>query len=179
MLGIAEEAVGPVEIDEDQDAREAYRKAKKQGAGRRKEGAGPRRGGGTAIRDGQTLEGFNRRTGQRNRRYRRDSERHLAPKCPRMDTERGDRGPAPQERDKVRKPSCSSISLDTPVSAEKAEDLKSEQAASDCEQSVSTTEKKVWRCWMQGLRPLWCVVVGSIIIVFWKEMVPKGLPHTL
>ena len=125
---ITEEAIEPLASDGGQDARAAYKKAQKKGVGKKKKDGVPRRGRGNVIGAGQTLHGPSRRMGQRERRNRRDIEYHLAPKRPWRDTARGDRGPAPQERDEARRPSYSSISTDTPVSA---------QTRSDCEQAFS------------------------------------------
>ena len=74
-LSSTEEAVEPLERDEDQDARAAYKRAKKQCAGKQKKDGGPRP-------CGAKWNGFNSRTGRRNRRRRCVSEYHLAPKCP-------------------------------------------------------------------------------------------------
>ena len=62
---LTEEAVGSLAIDEDLEDLAAYKKAKKQGAGRKKEDGLPRQGGDKVTGGGQTLHGFNRRTGQR------------------------------------------------------------------------------------------------------------------
>ena len=75
----------------------------------------------------------------RDRRYRLDSEFHLAPECPRRDTPRGNRSPPSQERGKARKPPFAAISMGTPVSARKAEHVESEETKSACEQSSSIT----------------------------------------
>ena len=58
-----DEAVGPLESDEDFDASAAYKKAKKQGAGEKEKDGFPDRGGDKQRGGGQTLNGFNRRTG--------------------------------------------------------------------------------------------------------------------
>ena len=70
---------------------------------------------------GQTLNGFSRKTGLRNRRYRRDSEYHHAPRCPWRDTPRGGGGSLSQGRDRSYRPPYSSISMETPVFPHKAE----------------------------------------------------------
>ena len=112
------EAVEPRASDEDLDASAAYRKAKKLGAGKKKKDALPKSGGGKVGGVGQTLNGFNFETGLRNRRYRCDSEHHLAPRYSWRDTPRGDGSSRPQERDRERRPSFSSIPAETPVSTQ-------------------------------------------------------------
>ena len=63
-------AAEPVWSDEHQDACVANKEAETQGAGKQKKDGVPKRGGGKVKEDRQTLSGFNRRTGKRNRRYR-------------------------------------------------------------------------------------------------------------
>ena len=53
----------------------------------------PRKGGDSGKGDGQTLNGFARKTGMRNKSYRRDSEYHLARRCPRRDVPRKEMSP--------------------------------------------------------------------------------------
>ena len=120
---LAEEASGFLESDEDLEARMAHRKAKKKGAGKKKQDGPPRPGGDTVREDGRTLNGINRRTGKRNRRYRRDSGYHLATRSPWRDTLRGECNPGSQEPNKAGRPSYSSISTGPPVSAQKVEHL--------------------------------------------------------
>ena len=79
-------AVGSLAGDEAADAPAAYRKAKEQGAGKKKKDGLHTRGGDTAKGGGQKLNGFNRKTGLGSRRFRRDSEYQLAPRCPWRDT---------------------------------------------------------------------------------------------
>ena len=85
-----EEAAEYRESDEDLDISPASRTAKKLGAGRKKKEGPPKKGAGGETGDGQTLNGFNRETGVHNRRYRRDGEYCLPPRCPRRDAPRGD-----------------------------------------------------------------------------------------
>ena len=98
-----------------------------------------KRGGEKVRRDGQILNGFNCRTGLRNRRYQSNSEYQPAPECPWRGTSQGERSPPSQERGRARQLSYSAISTETPVSAQKAEHLESEETESDCEQSFPTT----------------------------------------
>ena len=77
------EAVGSLASDGDCEALAVRKKAKKQGARKKKEDGPPERGGDKSQGGGQTLNGFNRRTGQRNRC---DSEYHIAPRSPWRDT---------------------------------------------------------------------------------------------
>ena len=65
----------------DFEAWAAYRKAKGKGDKKRRGDGVERKSKIKVCGDGQTLNGFNRRTGNRNRRPKSDSERHLAPKC--------------------------------------------------------------------------------------------------
>ena len=104
----------------------AYRKAKN-------------RGGGKVRNDGRTLNGFNRRAGKRNRCHRCDCGYHVAPKRPWWDTPRGGLSAVPQGRDKARGPPYSSITRDTPVSAQQAEHLETKETTDACEQSFSVT----------------------------------------
>ena len=67
------------------------------------------------------------------------TESRLATIRPWKDTPTGDRSPTSQERDETRELSYFTISMDTPVSPQKAEHLDSERAGSDCEQSFSAT----------------------------------------
>ena len=112
-----EEVLGPLASDEDSDALAAFRQEEKRGAGEKKKDSSPKRGRDKAEGGGQTLNGVNRKTGLRNRRYRCDSEYHLAPGCPWRDIPRGGGSSFPRERDRAHKPSYSSISMETPVSA--------------------------------------------------------------
>ena len=96
--------------------------------------------------DGQTLNGLNRRAGMRDRRYRRDSEYRLAPKCPWRGTPRDDGSPAIQERRKARWPPYSAISMKIPVSAQKAEHVGSEETRDECEHSFPTTSDSGGLC---------------------------------
>ena len=89
--------------------------------------------------DGQTLNGFSRGAGARNRCYRRDSEYHLAPKRPRRGAPRGACSPATQERDKACRPTYSPMSMDTPVPAQEVEHLESGEPSGACEQSFSAS----------------------------------------
>ena len=92
--------------------------------------------------DGQTLRGFNRKTGLRNRRYLCDSEYHLAPRCPWRGTLRGARSSFSQESGRSYRPLCSSISMETPVLPQKAESVGGSEAGGKCVQSfVSTVDE--------------------------------------
>ena len=84
---------------------------------------------------GQTLNGFNRKTVLRNRCYRRNSEYHLAPRCPWRDTLRRGGGSFSQERDRSQRPPYFSTSSDTPVVAQKAGSVGESEAGSEREQS--------------------------------------------
>ena len=89
--------------------------------------------------DGRTFNGFNRRTGVRNRCYRCDGEYHLAPKCPWRDVPRSELGSVAPEHGKARNPSYSAILTRARVSEKKADQFGSEETSSDCKQSLATT----------------------------------------
>ena len=124
--------------DEDLAASAAYR-SEKQGAGKTKKGGLPKRGGGKVNVGGKALSGFNRKTGQRNRRYPCDGEYHLTPRCPWRDTPRGDGSSFPQGRDRAHKHSYSSTSIETPVLPQKAESVGDGETGSRREQSSVAT----------------------------------------
>ena len=113
------------------------RKQRNMGVSQKKKDGAPERSGDKVKGGGQTLDGFNRRTGQRNWRYRCDSEYHLAQEYPWYDTPGRVRRPTPQEREKARKPYYSTISTDPPVSFQKVEHLNGEETKSECEQPFS------------------------------------------
>ena len=64
MLYALKKKVDPLASHEDLGILAAYREAKKQGAGKKKEGP-PKKGWEKAKGGGQTLNGFNRKTGLR------------------------------------------------------------------------------------------------------------------
>ena len=66
---ITGEAVERLESGQDLNARAAYKTAERRGVRQKKEDGAPKRSGGKASGGGQTLDGFNRRTGLRDRRY--------------------------------------------------------------------------------------------------------------
>ena len=100
-----EEAAGSLEIDKDLEALAACKKVKKRGVGKKKKDGHPTRVGGKVKGGGRTLNGFYRRTGQRNRCYRRDIEYHLEPECPWRDAPQRAGGSFPYERDRAHRPS--------------------------------------------------------------------------
>ena len=61
------------------------------------------------------MTGLNRKTGFRNRRNRRDSAHHLAPRSPLRDTPRGDGSSFPLGRDRAYRPSHSPISIEREI----------------------------------------------------------------
>ena len=84
---LLEKAADPHAGDADLDVLAAYKRAKRNWGANKKKKEGPRRrGGGKVGGGGQILNGSFRKTGLRNRRYRRDSEYHLASRCPWRDT---------------------------------------------------------------------------------------------
>ena len=125
--------------DEDLDDVTAYAMAEKQGASRDKEDGSPKRRGDKARGSGQTLDCSDRKTGLRNRRYRRDCEYHLASRCPWRDTPRGDGSPFFREREGVRRPFFCSILTETPVLPLKAESAGDGETRSKREQSFDAT----------------------------------------
>ena len=134
---LTEEAMAPRESDEDLEVWLAHRKANKKGVSGNKKNGAPKRSAGKVRGDGQTLDGFNRRTGKRRRRDRRDSEYHQAPKCPRRETPGGEFSPATQERAKATRPSYSPMSTDIPVFAQEVERLGRDERPGAREQSFS------------------------------------------
>ena len=78
--------------------------------------------------DGQTLNGFNRRTGVGNRCYTSNSEYHLAPKCPLRDVPRSESAQ-----------SNSTIFMETPVNAQSANQSAEDGKGPACEQSYRAT----------------------------------------
>ena len=112
---LTEEAVESRARDGNLDSLVAYRKAKKQRVGKKKKEGAPEKGGDKVKGGGQTLGGFYRKTGLRNKCYRRDSEYHLVPRCPWRDTPRGDGCPISPERTRLQRPSYASTSMETPV----------------------------------------------------------------
>ena len=87
----------------DQGACAARKKAKGQGMGRTKEDGMPKKSSDKMKGDGQTLDGFNRRTGLRNLR--------AAPKCGRIVG-------MCAKNSKARWPPYSTISMETPATAQ-------------------------------------------------------------
>ena len=140
---ITEKADGPWVNDKDKGTCVTNKKAKGQGVGQKRKDGLPR-GVRDKVRrdkvrgDGQTLNGFNCRTGLRDRCYRRHSEYLLAPKCPWRDTPKGDWSPPSQEQGKASQPSYTANLMQTQVSAQKAEHVGSEETKSECEQSFLT-----------------------------------------
>ena len=70
------------EAGTDFEAWVAYREAKKKSWKKKREDGDARKNAGKAKGGGQTLNGYTRETGSRNRRYRHDSEYPLAPRSP-------------------------------------------------------------------------------------------------
>ena len=68
--------------ESDHAARSPYRKARRKKDFAKREGGEVKKGGNKGKGDGQTLYGFNRRTGVRKRCFTWDSGHHLAPNCP-------------------------------------------------------------------------------------------------
>ena len=104
-----------------------------------KEGRPSKRAGDKAKGSGHALNGFNPNTGLRDRRYRWDSEYHLALRCPWRRTLRGGGSSFPPERARAQRPSYSSISIKTPVLPQKADSTGDGETESQCEQSLATT----------------------------------------
>ena len=63
----------------------------------------------------------------------------MAPKSPWRDTPRGDGIACPRGRDMAHRPRYSCISMETPVSAQKAEHIEDGEAERKCERPFSTT----------------------------------------
>ena len=78
-MPITGEADGLLSSDKVQEAGVAREKAKEREAGQERKDGFLRSGADKELGAGQTLNGFNRRTGLRDRGYRCDSEYHVAP----------------------------------------------------------------------------------------------------
>ena len=107
--------------------------------GRRKRDGRPKRSSDSEKGDGEALNGFNRRTGVRNRRDKCDSENHTAPKCPKRDAHRSEIGSASSENSKARRPPYSTISMGSPITIRKADQLVVGKTSGGGEQSCSTS----------------------------------------
>ena len=101
--------------------------------GQKTGGGAPKRSSDKARGNGEMLNGFNRRTGLRNRRYKCDSEYHLAPKCSWRHVPQSAIGAASPTDSKTRRPFYSTNCTDAPLSARKAD-----RSENGCEQSFST-----------------------------------------
>ena len=113
---IAEEAGGPPVGDRRREARATYKKAAKQWAGQRREDGLSGTSGDKVKGDRRNLNEFKCRARIGNRRYRRDSKNHLAPKCPWRDTPERARSPPFLGRGQARKQSYSAMSAEAPFS---------------------------------------------------------------
>ena len=82
----------------------ALREAQKRSDKKKREDGGATKSKTKVRKDGQTLNGLNRRTGIRNRYYKYDSEYHLAPKCPLKDVSRSESTPYVSFARKVLRP---------------------------------------------------------------------------
>ena len=107
--------------------------------GRRKRDGRPKRSSDSEKGDGEALNGLNRRTGVRNRRDKCDSENHTAPKCPKRDAHRSEIGSASSENSKARRPPYSTISMGSPITIRKADQLVVGKTSGGGEQSCSTS----------------------------------------
>ena len=114
-------------------------------------------------RGGQTLKGFYRKTGLRNQRYRRDSEYHLARRCPRRDIPRGDGGSLPHKCDRSQRPPRPSITLETPVLPQIAESVGESGAGSKCKQSSAATAD----AWGDSLAALETGAAAKLVSFSW------------
>ena len=65
--------------------------------------------------EGQTFNGFRRCAGMRNRRFRCDSEYHLAPNCPLRSNSRNESAQLARSSKKAPRPPDSSKSAEAPV----------------------------------------------------------------
>ena len=186
---LIEEAAESHASDDDLDGLAAYIKKEKQAAWKTKKEGPPKQGARKVTGGGQTLNGFNRKTGLRSKCYRRDSEYHLAPRCPRRDTPRWEGRLFSPERARSQRPSYSSISTETPASPQKAESARGRETGGKCEQSFVTTvgagdafvapQGAAWWRWAPAQRPTLYVSVGwRAVSVAWNDMGFHGLPHS-
>ena len=88
---------------------------------------------------GPTRNGFNRSTGERNRRLTRKSRHHFAPICPSRGKREKMSTPATPVGDKPSRPPSSSIAVDLPISVQNDGFPVEEDARSNCEQCFRTT----------------------------------------
>ena len=120
------DVLGPAEVDVRRDkedlsyeARAAYGTAGEKRGNLTKKPSSESELPGEAKGDGQMLNGFNRRKGERNRCFARDSEYHLAPKRPLRKSPTSSRPVPSPPLNKAPRPPYASISMETPVSARK------------------------------------------------------------
>ena len=111
---ITEDAHGSSENKDEHEARATYKIAKKRGAGRKGNDGSSNASKDEVKGGGQTLSGFNRRAGLRNRCHECDSECHPASECPWTDVPKSEVGAASTEQGKARKPFYSAISTGAP-----------------------------------------------------------------
>ena len=106
----AEGAAGLLESDEDLDAWMAHRKSTKEGVGKKRWMAPPHAVGITCVGAGKRwMVSTVSRGSPTGVTGKRDSEYHLAPEPPWGNIPGGECSPAPQEREKARRPSYSPL----------------------------------------------------------------------
>ena len=88
--------------------------------------------------DGQTLNGFHRTTGLRNRCNKCDSKYHLAPKCPWREVPRSEIGTSSSVNGKARSPSYFAIFMKTPTTVQTVNTSGDGETSSEGEQFCST-----------------------------------------
>ena len=131
--------MGPMGDDRDQGVCVTYERAKRCGVGRKRTDVSLNVSGDTVKGGCQAFDGLNRRTGLRNRRYKWDSEYHVAPKCPWREVPRSEFGLVIPEHGKAHEQPYSATSTGSPVFVTKMEQSKCEGAISEPEQSFSAT----------------------------------------
>ena len=142
----------------------AYRNKQKQPTGAVAASRSSSKGGtgeiSKSLKGAQEKNGFNRRTGERDRCYGCGSEYHLLPKCP---TKQERKAPAPAlPPSSTPRSSFSSItSEDSPQDANSAQHPFSTSLTKD--RPVFMHTMTVWRFWTLEPRPIWCALTGCPI----------------
>ena len=161
------------------EARLAYRKGNKRRTGAKNAPRSSSKSSGKKHKPKkgeQEKNGFNRRTGERNRCYRRGSEYHLLPRCP---MRQENKAPAqPSSPSSHPRPSFSSLTLeDTPSDQKSVERSFSTSLKADC--PSFRRKMKAWSSWTLELRPSWCDFNGyATIMSCWRAAVYRRCPPT-
>ena len=104
-----------------------------------KKGGGPNKKLGSGSKPASRFKVLSGRTGERNRRFTRNSECHLAPESPLRKSRKRSHPVFSPPPDRAPRPSFSSISTDARLSAFKARSSALNEAGRNCDQSVPAT----------------------------------------